>query len=959
MSTSSPSGTIVVRGARTHNLKRVDVDLPRNQLVVITGPSGSGKSSLAFDTIYAEGRRRYVESLSVYARQLLGSLGRPEVDLIEGLSPAIAIAQRMLGRNPRSTVGTITELDDYLRLLMARAGTPHCPSCKKPVRAHTAAQMVEALMAKGEGARLTLAAPAVRGVRGSFESLWSAWRGDGFVRVRVDGQLMELGDCEPLDPGVAHQIDLVIDRVVIKEGVRARLREAVELAIKHGGGLLRVIRSDLPDELFSERFSCADCSVTLPDIEPALFSFNSPKGACSACHGLGVRDRVDLSRWVGDPTRSLRGGVLLPFKRGLPSEVEQWARTMGVDLEAPFETLSERARDELFEGDGDLFEGVVILAERAARGRTKKSESARDDDESAADDDDTFGGRFRRETHCDVCHGSRLRSEALAVTLGGENIATLSRCSVRELHAQVESLVSSLDAAMTKQLDRLLDELRGRLGFLQSVGLGYLSLSRASSTLSSGEAQRVRLATQLGSALMGVLYVLDEPSVGLHPADTERLLVTLRTLVDRGNSVLLVEHDLSLIAAADYVVDMGPGAGIEGGSVLAAGSVAEVMRSAQSVTAPYLRGERRLKTPAVRRRGGALIAIEGARLHNLQSVNASLRTGTLVSVTGVSGSGKSSLILGTLVPSVRAFLRKQVRDDLCVTAVRGLENFDRLVAVDASPLGRSSRSSPATYTGIFAHLRELFASVPEARARGFKAGRFSFNVKGGRCEVCLGEGERRVEMHFLPDVFVRCEACEGSRYDRETLSVRYRGFSIADVLSMRVDDALPQFEAIPRVRELLQALHSVGLGYLALGQRASTLSGGEAQRVKLARELARKSTGRTLYVLDEPTTGLHSKDVELLIELLERLVDQGNTVVVIEHNMDVVRCSDWVIDVGPRGGDGGGKVVAMGTPEDIAIALQSATANALAAALGEGAAKVPEAERSVPKTRARAKVKRA
>jgi excinuclease ABC subunit A len=932
---------IVVRGARTHNLRGVDVDIPRDRLVVVTGPSGSGKSSLAFNTIYAEGRRRYVESLSVYARQQLGALGRPEVELIDGLSPAIAIEQRALGRNPRSTVGTVTELDDYVRLLLARAGSASCPRCGKPVRAHTVTQIVDAVFALGEGARASILAPSVRGERGSHERLLAAWRREGFVRVRVDGALRELGDVESLDPKMAHSLDLVVDRVVVKDGARARVLDAVEIALKQAQGLVRIVPVEGPEQMLSERFACADCGITLPEIEPQLFSFNSPKGACPTCHGLGVRALADRDRLVPDPSKSLRGGALASFKKSLPREVEVWARGMGVDLDAAFSSLPDRAKDELFYGDGDGFAGVLALLDRAAKVRTR----SRDDDDDD-DDDEGFVDRFRREAPCEPCGGTRLRPEALCVRVAGLNVYELAQRPVRALARDFAEIERQFDARTRAVVDRLLVEIRSRLSFLESVGLSYLTLARPVGTLSGGEAQRVRLATQIGSSLVGVLYVLDEPSVGLHPRDSGRLLETLRTLVARGNSVLVVEHDLDLVRAADHVVDMGPGAGARGGLVVAEGTPEEIARAPGSVTGPYLSGVRSIPTPAKRRKPQGEVIVRDASLHNLQRVTASFPVGCLVAVTGVSGSGKSSLVLGTLLPAARAHVLRDSTREVAATSVEGLSAFDRVVAVDATPIGRTPRSSPATYTGVFAQLRELFAGVAESRARGFKAGRFSFNVKGGRCEACQGEGVLRVEMHFLPDVTVPCEACGGSRYERETLSVKYRGFSIADVLSMSVDEAYPHFEAVPKVRDALAALRDVGLGYVKLGQPGTTLSGGEAQRVKLAKELSRRATGRTLYVLDEPTAGLHLRDIEVLVELIGKLVDHGNTVVVIEHNMDVVKCADWVIDVGPEGGEGGGRIVCVGTPETVAAHRGSLTASALAAALFRAEATSPHPKRA-------------
>jgi excinuclease ABC subunit A len=936
---------ITVRGARTHNLKSVNVELPRNRLVVITGPSGSGKSSLAFNTLYAEGRRRYVESLSVYARQLLGALGRPDVEQIDGLSPAIAIEQRALGRNPRSTVGTITEIDDYLRLLLARIGDAYCPRCNRAVHAHTVTEIVNQVLAFGDGARVSIMAAPPKLTRQKAEQLLAAWRREGFVRVRVGGtvhdlaELLELGD-------QASSLELVIDRVVIKDGVRARVLDAVEMALKHGDGLVRAVAQDGRELLLSERFACSDCGVTLPEIEPQLFSFNSPKGACAKCNGLGVRAVADVERLVPDPSRSLREGAITAFKRGLPRELEQWARAVGLNLDAPFAALADRAKEELLHGDGDGFSGVLSLIDANARTRVRVRDGDDEDEETSLD-------RFRVEAECEACGGTRLRPEALCVKIGAENIHTLSQRPLRLLGDELNSAVARLAPSRRKIVERLLGEICSRLSFLNAVGVPYLTLRRAGSTLSSGEGQRVRLATQIGSALVGVLYVLDEPSVGLHPRDSAKLLETVKTLVQQGNSVIVVEHDLETIAQADYVVDMGPGAGRLGGQVVAAGTPAEIRAVPASVTGPYLSKERFIAVPKHRRRTNAeRIVVRGAKLHNLKAITTEFPLGTLIAVTGVSGSGKSSLVLGTLLPAAKAAVN---RDDSHVPnadSIEGLHLIDRVVAVDSAPIGRTPRSSPATYTGVFGALRELFAGVPDARARGFKAGRFSFNVKGGRCENCQGEGAIRVEMNFLPDVTIPCESCGGLRYERETLSVKWRGLSIADYLAMTVDEALAHFDAVPKVRDALQALHDVGLGYVALGQPATTLSGGEAQRVKLAKELARKATGKTLYVLDEPTTGLHLADIELLLELLQKLVSQGNTVVLVEHQMDVVKCADWVIDIGPDGGELGGELIIQGPPETVIEHSRSFTAAPLAAAMSLAVRGVKQKSKNAETSRA-------
>ncbi|MCU0681924.1 MAG: excinuclease ABC subunit UvrA [Polyangiaceae bacterium] len=961
---------LVVRGARQHNLKNVSCRLPRNQLVVITGPSGSGKSSLAFDTIYAEGQRRYVESLSAYARQFLEQLAKPQVEAIEGLSPAIAIEQRALGKSPRSTVGTATEIADYLRLLFSRVGLPHCPSCGRRIEAQTVQQIVDRVLAHGEGTRLSLLAPIARGRKGELRLELERLRREGFVRARVDGQLVDLGDDLVPDKSRAHDLDVVVDRIILKEGLAGRLTDSVELALRLGDGRLLVDFGDGRDPVvMSERFACPTCGVSLPPIEPRLFSFNGPYGACPACDGLGSRTVVDPARCVPDPSRSLREGAVAAWGRrgsvALATEVSRAVEALGADPDQPFEKLSAATREAILHGaptpagastksKKKPYEGIVPRL-------TRRLDDAGPDDEAPADDETDMGGvadddlgRFCVTRVCDACHGKRLRPEALAVTLGGQTIAELGALPLRALRDALRALDADADALSVRDrtvAEPLLRSVVARLGFLIDVGLDYLAVDRPVNTLSGGEGQRIRLATQIGSALVGVLYVLDEPSVGLHARDNVRLLEALRRLVTIGNSVLVVEHDRDAILAADYVVDMGPGAGVLGGRVVAEGTPEAVMRNPQSITGPYLSGHKRLALPRRRRPSGKKLRVVGARAHNLKGVTVDLPVGLLTCATGVSGSGKSSLIIDTLLPAVRASLYGARGPVGPCDAVEGIEHFDKVISIDQSPIGRTPRSNPATYTGIFALLRELFATLPEARSRGYKAGRFSFNVKGGRCEACQGDGVLRVEMHFLPDVFVTCDACGGKRYGRETLEVLYRGLSIADVLGLTVERAGELFDAVPRIRERLDALRQVGLGYLPLGQPAPTLSGGEAQRVKLARELARRATGRTLYVLDEPTTGLHFTDIEMLTSSLTALCDAGNTVIVIEHNLDVIASADHVIDLGPEGGDRGGELVASGTPEEVSRVAASHTGHFLALALesakrGPSPALAPQMQRT-------------
>ncbi|MGW8281899.1 MAG: excinuclease ABC subunit UvrA [Gemmatimonadota bacterium] len=938
MTRGTASGRIVVRGAREHNLRNIDVEIPRNSLTVITGLSGSGKSSLAFDTIYAEGQRRYVESLSAYARQFLGVMEKPDVDRIEGLSPAIAIEQRGSSRNPRSTVGTVTEIYDYLRLLWARAGTPHCPSCGRPVRRQSATQIAEQITAWPHGSRVEILAPLVQGRKGEFRELFDEALQEGFVRARVDGDLVDLGDPPKLNRRANHDISVVVDRLVASGDERARIAESVETALRMAGGTVEVRSYAGADDdsgelhLFSERYACATCGINIAELEPRQFSFNSPYGACPDCDGLGVRLEPNPDLLLGDESLSILEGVILPWggpmgrlrRVTLPAVAE----AHGFELNTAWRDLTDAQRDAVLAGDPELeWEGALENVRRQYH--------------------ETDSETLHRQLHeymtariCPSCGGGRLRSESRAVTVAGRRLTDVIDEPVDAVLTLFENLRDDPESA---RLDPdislpILKEVCDRLGFMARVGLGYLTLGRSADTLAGGEAQRIRLATQIGSRLVGVLYVLDEPSIGLHPRDNRRLLGTLESLRDLGNTVLVVEHDEETVRSADHVVDLGPGAGRRGGRVLVSGSLQDLLESEESLTAAYLRGDRGIPVPEARRSGrdGEELVVRGAREHNLRGIDVRLPLGMFIAVTGVSGSGKSTLVEDILYRRLARDLHRARSVPGAHDGIEGLELIDKVIDVDQSPIGRTPRSNPATYTGVFTPIRDLYSKLPESRIRGYRPGRFSFNVKGGRCEACRGDGLVKIEMHFLPDVYVPCDVCRGKRYNRETLEVLWKGRSIADVLDMTVAEAREFFDAIPGLRVKLQTLCDVGLGYITLGQSATTLSGGEAQRVKLASELAKRSTGRTLYILDEPTTGLHFEDIRILLEVLHRLVDKGNTVLVIEHHLDVVKTADWVVDLGPEGGTGGGEVVVAGTPEQIADSKHSHTGLFLRESLAAG-----------------------
>lgn len=937
---------IIIKGARQHNLKNIDIEIPRNELVVITGLSGSGKSSLAFDTIYAEGQRRYVESLSAYARQFLGQMDKPDVDYIEGLSPAISIDQKTTSRNPRSTVGTVTEIYDYLRLLFARAGRPHCPKCGKPITQQTIEQMVDQLVALPEGTRLMLIAGVIRGKKGEHQKVLEDIRKNGYVRVRVDGEIHDVADEIKLEKNKKHTIEVVVDRIVLREGINQRLADSLETALTLGEGVVNVDVIGDKERIFSQNFACVDCGISLPEIAPRMFSFNSPFGACPDCTGLGNNMEVDRSLIIPDTSKALIDGAITPLSKNTNSyfmcQLEAVLDKYKYSLHDTWENLSLEVQEIIMTGSGveqfdfeydnmygetktyhAVFEGVIPLLNR--RYRETVSDWSREDIEE-----------YMSSKPCPTCKGARLKPETLSVKIGGKNIYEVTAGTI----AETQEFFSNLDLTEREKAiaHQILKEIHARLGFLLNVGLDYLTLSRAAGTLSGGEAQRIRLATQIGSGLVGVLYILDEPSIGLHQRDNNRLLTTLKHLRDVGNSLLVVEHDEDTMYEADHIIDIGPAAGAHGGQVVVQGTVEEIKACSESITGQYLKGSKYIPIPAVRRKpNGKWLEVVGAKENNLKKLTVKFPLGVFTAVTGVSGSGKSTLVNEILYKGLAGRVyrgtktRPGAHDD-----IRGVEYIDKIIEIDQSPIGRTPRSNPATYTGLFDVIREVFSQTQEAKMRGYKPGRFSFNVKGGRCEACRGDGIIKIEMHFLPDVYVPCEVCKGARYNRETLEVRYKGKSISQVLDMVVDEGVEFFQNLPKLQRKLQILQDVGLGYIKLGQPATTLSGGEAQRIKLATELARRSTGKTLYILDEPTTGLHTADIHRLLTVLQRLVDGGDTVVVIEHNLDVIKTADYVIDLGPEGGSRGGTIVAKGTPEDIVKVKASYTGQFLAPILERG-----------------------
>ena len=969
--------SIRVVGAREHNLKNVTLEAPRDKLIVMTGLSGSGKSSLAFDTIYAEGQRRYVESLSAYARQFLELMQKPDVDQIEGLSPAISIEQKTTSRNPRSTVGTVTEIYDYMRLLWARVGVPYSPATGLPITSQTVGEMVDRLMGAGDGARFYLLAPIIRGRKGEYKKEFAELMKKGFQRVKVDGAYYEIADVPALNKKIKHDIEVVVDRIVIKDGVESRLAESFETALDLADGIAIAESADKKDKkgdaertIFSAKFACPVSGFTIDEIEPRLFSFNAPAGACPACDGLGTEMVFDEELVVPDGALALNDGAIAPWSKGTSPYYAQTlaalARKYKFKVTVPWDELDEEAQYVVLYGTGDdevkfiyadgarkyevvkPFEGVIPNLER----RWRETDSSWVREELS---------RFQTVADCEACHGARLKPEALAVKIDGLNISEATAFSIKDAGAWFDALETKLSAKEMEIAARVLKEIRERLEFLNNVGLDYLTLSRSSGTLSGGESQRIRLASQIGSGLTGVLYVLDEPSIGLHQRDNERLLETLKRLRDLGNSVIVVEHDEEAIRAADHVVDIGPGAGVHGGEIVAQGTVSKITASKRSLTGDYLAGRREVPVPAERRTFNKrkTIKITGATENNLKNVTAEIPVGLLTCVTGVSGGGKSTLIIETLYKAASRRLYNSKDAPAAHKKIAGLENFDKVIDIDQSPIGRTPRSNPATYTGAFTPIRDWFAGLPEAKARGYKPGRFSFNVKGGRCEACQGDGVIKIEMHFLPDVYVTCDVCKGARYNRETLEVKFKGKSIADVLDMTVEEGAEFFKAVPSIRDKLETLNRVGLSYIKIGQQATTLSGGEAQRVKLSKELSKRATGRTLYILDEPTTGLHFEDVRKLMEVIQELVDNGNTVVVIEHNLDVIKQADWILDLGPEGGDGGGEIVAAGTPEDVAEVAASYTGRFLKPMLKGKSAKAPTAKKAATKKKATRKRKAA
>ncbi len=932
---------IIIHGARAHNLKNIDVEIPRDKLVVVTGLSGSGKSSLAFDTIYAEGQRRYVESLSAYARQFLGNMEKPDVDSIDGLSPAISIDQKTTSKNPRSTVGTVTEINDYLRLLYARVGTPYCINGHGAITASSAEQIVEQVLALPERTRMQILAPIVRRKKGQHKTIFEKIQKDGYVRVRVDGDIFDVTEVPELSKSKMHNIEVVIDRLVNKDGIRSRLFDSVEAALRLGDGYLMIDTMDGNELLFSEHYSCPVCGFTVPELEPRLFSFNAPFGSCPTCDGLGIKLEVDLDLVVPDPSKSLKEGALAPWNpissNYYPTMLEQAMASFGVDMDTPFEALTEEERDLVLYGSGDRefhfhyvndfggernidipFEGVVTNVNRRYH-------------ETNSDYTRNVMRGYMNELTCATCHGYRLNDQALCVHVGGEegpHIGQISELSIADHLQLLEELeLTENESTIAKPIVK---EIHDRLTFLNNVGLNYLTLSRAAGTLSGGESQRIRLATQIGSNLSGVLYILDEPSIGLHQRDNDRLIESLKKMRDLGNTLIVVEHDEDTMMQADWLIDVGPGAGEFGGEITASGTPKQVAKNKKSITGQYLSGKKFIPVPLERRSGnGRFIEIKGAAQNNLQSLDVRFPLGKFIAVTGVSGSGKSTLVNSILKKAVAQKLNRNADKPGKYHSISGIEHIERLIDIDQSPIGRTPRSNPATYTGVFDDIRDLFAQTNEAKIRGYKKGRFSFNVKGGRCEACSGDGIIKIEMHFLPDVYVPCEVCHGRRYNSETLEVHYKGKNIAEVLDMTVDDALVFFSAIPKIARKIQTIKDVGLGYVTLGQPATTLSGGEAQRMKLASELHKRSTGKSLYILDEPTTGLHTDDIARLLKVLERFVDDGNTVLVIEHNLDVIKSADHIIDLGPEGGVGGGQIVATGTPEEVAQVKESYTGHYL------------------------------